>query len=282
MSGKRRDSADLTALIEQGISRGLDVVDAFMAVARTPGSTRALARDHRRALAVQQRILKRHERRILRWRRTFTSGVVLAGATGSIGVLDLALEAGGTQGAIGPWPLWFVLAGFGAAFAIRARMKLRRAVAPDLPALGAPPPGLLPRQAIGANEVSRFVSVRMQLVHVAASVDVLNPAAGDELRRADAQAAGPLTALAERLALLHQLQVELPDSTVAEAARTSADVVRERLAAGCGMYEELLAAAARLLAAPDPGQNTGAILDPAVQAMIAYAHGLQRASETFD
>lgn len=282
VSGKRRDATELAALVELGISRGLDVVDAFMAVASTPASSRALAREHRRALQAQQRILRRHEKRVTRLRRTATGGTVVAGAAGSIGILDVAIEAGGSAGAFGPWPLWFVIAGVGGLAAWRARVRLRAMPSPNLPAISAAPPQAIPRSAIGSSEVSRFISVRMQLGRVASSVDSLHPGAGDELRRADAQAAGPLTALAERLSLLHQLQVELPNSTAADAARASAFVVSERLASGCATYEELLAAAARLLAAPDPGQTTTVILDPAVQAMVAYAHGLQRASDAFD
>ena len=42
----------------------------------------------------------------------------------------------------------------------------------------------------------------------------------------------------------------------------------------------LLAAAARLLSAPDASRSTSQVLGPAIDAMVAYAHGLQHASAT--
>jgi hypothetical protein len=111
------------------------------------------------------------------------------------------------------------------------------------------------------------------------SVERLYPGAGGELQRADAEAATPLTALCERLRVLDDLQRELPGSSAAAAAVTSAEVVRTRLAEGCATYDDLLAAAAALLASPDLDRRTSDILAPAVAAMLAYAHGLQRASD---
>jgi len=55
--------------------------------------------------------------------------------------------------------------------------------------------------------------------------------------------------------------------------------IRQRLDEGCDTYDELLAAAARLLAAPDLSRPTADILNPAIDAMVAYAHGLQRAAD---
>ena len=62
-------------------------------------------------------------------------------------------------------------------------------------------------------------------------------------------------------------------------AAAASELVRTRLADGCATYDELLAAAARLLAAPDITRSTSDILGPAVNAMIAYSHGLQRAAD---
>lgn len=283
MNRKRRDAEDLAARIEQGLNRGLDVVDAFFAVAGGRRSaSRAFAREQRRALESQQRILIRHERQTHRWRRSITTGSVIAGGAGSIGALDLAVEAGGGGGAFGPPFVWFGLAAIGGVLAWRAHRKLRSAGEPPATMPVIAPPVSLPRSAIGATEVERLISVRMQTLQMAVTVKPLSPDAADELRRADAEAAGPLTALAERLSLLHQLQSELPNSAAARAAQTSAIIVQERLANGCETYEELLAASARLLAAPDSQRSTATILEPAVAAMVAYAHGLQKAYETFE
>lgn len=137
----------------------------------------------------------------------------------------------------------------------------------------------MPRGSVGAVEVQRLTQVRAQVLNMSPSLDRLYPGAGDELRRADAEAAGPLTALAERLAVLDQLQRELPGTTAAASAARSATAVRDRLAEGCDTYDHLLAAAAQLLSAPDMSRSTSEILTPAVNAMLAYAHGLQTASD---
>ena len=79
--------------------------------------------------------------------------------------------------------------------------------------------------------------------------------------------------------VLDQLQRELPGTSAAASAATSAELVRARLAEGCATYDELLAAAARLLAAPEMARSTQEILAPAINAMLAYAHGLQRAAD---
>jgi hypothetical protein len=283
VSKKRRDGDELAALIEQGLNRGLDVIDAFWAVAGSGrGTSRALAREQRRALESQRRLARRHERLVNRRRRSMTTGAVVAGAAGSIGVLDLAVEAGGSGGAFGPPFVWFGIAALGGVMSWRARGQLRSVGAPPVTIPVIAPPAPLPRSAVGAIEVERLTSVRMQILQMAVTIEPLSSDAADELRRADAEAAGPLTALADRLALLHQLQRELPNSPAADAARSSALVVKERLASGCATYEELLAASARLLAAPDAQRSTGEILEPALAAMVAYAHGLQTAYETFE
>jgi hypothetical protein len=116
-------------------------------------------------------------------------------------------------------------------------------------------------------------------MNIAPSLDRLYPGSGAELRRADTEAAGPLTALAERLSVLDRMQRELSGTSAAESAAASALVVRDRLAAGCETYDSLLAAAARLLASPDMSRSTEEVLRPAVDAMVAYAHGLERAAD---
>ncbi len=71
----------------------------------------------------------------------------------------------------------------------------------------------------------------------------------------------------------------MPGTEPARAATAAAEEVRGRLARGCATYESLLAAAATLLAAPDIARSTEDVLNPAVEAMTAYAHGLARAAE---
>jgi len=106
---------------------------------------------------------------------------------------------------------------------------------------------------------------------------VLHPAAGKELVNADAQAAGALNALCERLLVLHQLAASLPGTAAANSATSAAGVVASRLDVGCDSYDNLLAAAAELLASPDLTEMVN--LQPAADSLIAYSHGLMRASD---
>ena len=275
MTKPRRDPAEVAALIEQGVARGMDVVESWLAATgRGPKApTRALATEHRRQLAEGQRQVLRHRTRVAGLKSQVTGGAVVAGVGGSIAVIDAVT---GPPSSL--W-LWLGATGIGLLVSVRARWKLRGVgPGPELPALVGPPP-TLPRGATGQPEVARFTSVRVQVMTMAPSLDRLYPGAGDELRRADLEAAGPLTALCERLAVLDQLQRELPGTSAATTARESAEVVRARLSAGCATYDDLLAAAARLLSAPDLARSTEEVLAPAVNAMLAYAHGLQRAAD---
>jgi hypothetical protein len=271
----RRDPAEVAALIEQRVSRGLDLVDSFLAVTgKGPkASSKALAVEHRRAVAANRRDVKRHRTRVSTLKSEVTGGAVVAGVGGSIGLIDAAT---GSPSSL--W-LWFGAAAVGLIVSVRARIRLRDVgPAPRELTLVGPPPAI-PRGSVGSAEIARFTSVRVQIMNMTPPLERLYPGAGDELRRADNEAAGPLTALAERLVVLDELQRELPGTSAAVSAARSAELVRSRLAEGCATYDELLAAAARLLAAPDATRSTAAILSPAVDAMLAYAHGLQKASE---
>jgi hypothetical protein len=271
----RRDAAELAASIEAQVSRGLDLVDSFLSVTgRGPKSgSKALAVEHRKAVAANQREVARYRGRIGRLRSQVTGGAVVAGVGGTVGLIDVVTPVDG------PLLLWFGAAGLGLVISVRARMKLRHVGPPprELELVGPPP--ALPRGAFGSAEVARFTAVRVQVMTMAPTLDRLYPGAGDELRRADNEAAGPLTALAERLRVLDQLQRELPGTSAATSAASASKDVAARLATGCATYDELLAAAARLLAAPDPTRSTEQILAPAVDAMVAYAHGLERAAD---
>lgn len=229
-------------------------------------------------MAQQQREVMRQRSRRASLRSQAVGGAVAAGVSGSIGLLDVVATIGGSD-VPGPTPMWFAVAAISALVSVRGQRRLRRLPpAPEPIALvGAPP--TLRRQAIGASEVSRFTAVRVHVMTMAPSLDHLYPGAGDELRRADAEAAGPLTALCERLRVLDDLQRELPGTSAATTAAASAEVVRTRLADGCRTYDDLLAAAAQLMAAPDLSRSTEVVLTPAIDAMLAYAHGLQRASD---
>jgi hypothetical protein len=276
----RRDPAELAALIEQGVAKGLDLVDAFRsATGKGPrGANRALELEHRKALAANRTAVRKHTSRVQGLRTEMTGGAVVAGAGGAAGLIDVVTSA--TGGSFpGPAWMWLGSAAVGLFVSVRARRQLRHVGPPPIVIDPVAPPPVLPRGAVGQAEVARFSSVRVQVVNITPQLDRLYPGSGQELRRADLEAAGPLTALCERLLVLDQMQRELPGTSAAASAAKSAQLVRARLARGCEKYDELLAAAARLLAAPDYTRSTEAILGPAVDAMLAYAHGLQKAAD---
>ncbi len=107
----RRDPAELAALIEQRVTRGLDLVDSFLAVTgRGPKvSSKALALEHRKAVAANQRDVSRYRLRVNRLKSEVTGGAVVAGVGGSIGLID---AVGGAPSSL--W-LWFGAAGVGPA-----------------------------------------------------------------------------------------------------------------------------------------------------------------------
>lgn len=282
MTPARPDPAELAARIEQGVARGVDLVDSFRMVTGKPprNSTKALALEHRKAVEANRKRQTKWRVRAKSYQSQATGGAVVGGVGGAFGLIDVITGTTTAGGGI-PFPAWswFAAAGVGLVLSIRGRRRLRRlGPQPTLLEPVAPPPSM-PKGRVGSVEVARLTSVRVQVMHVAPALDRLYPGAGDELRRADNEAAAPLTALAERLVVLDQLQRELPGTSAARSASASSEVVRQRLDDGCSTYDELLAAAARLLAAPDISRSTSDILGPAVTAMVAYAHGLQRASD---
>jgi len=279
----RRDPAELAAKIERGVARGLDLVDSFRIVTGRPprNPTKALALEHRRAVEANRRRQSKWRARAKAYQSQATCGAVVGGIGGAVGLIDVVTETT-TSGAGIPFPawMWFSVAGIGLLVALRGRRRLRRLGPQPADFEAVAPPPSMPKGRVGSVEVSRLTTARVQVMTVAPALDRLYPGAGTELRRADKEAAAPLTALAERLVVLDQLQRELPGTSAARSAAASSELVRQRLDDGCDTYDELLAAAATLLAAPDITRSTSEILGPAVSAMVAYAHGLQRAAES--
>lgn len=276
MAKRHRDPAELAALIEQQVNRGLSLVEAFTQVTgKNAKTSRTLAIEHKRTVDDNRKALARYRRKVESAKTRMVGGGVVAGVTGAAGVVGLAT---GDPGVGGPL-LLFTAAGVGLFVSLRARLRLK-SMGPEPRFLEAvAPPPSLPSGRMGSAEIARFTSVRVQVLKMAPALDRLYPGSGDELRRADNEAAVPLTALAERLVILDQLQRDMPGTSAASTAASSSQVVRVRLADGCATYDELLAAAARLLAAPDATRSTQDVLGPAVNGMVAYAAGLHRLAD---
>lgn len=277
------DRDQFARVVQAGISKGMDVVDAWrQARAQRPNAqARALEAEQQRRLAEQQRALRRHQRRQRRLDNEVTGGIAVAGVAGTLGVLDIVIEStAATAGVYGPAWIWIALAAGGGITAAVARRT--RAQLPPAPRVDVLPVTTMtvPADAIGAEQAQRLTSLRLQLAQVIPAIDRLHPGAAEDLRRADLEAAPQLHALVERLVVLHGIRIEMT-GTPAEAAATSAAVeVRERLATGCATYERLIAASATMLAAPDIARGTDEVLAPAVEGLTAYAHGLKRAANS--
>lgn len=277
---KKRSPEDLAQLVQVGLARGLDIVDAWRAATDSmPRSLsteqRQLERAHQQAVEQHRRSLRKHERSVQRLHTRVTAGTVGA-VTGS------ALFLAAVPGDMEVWGFaGLALGAFSGVAALTARRRLRDVAPPPPPRIPSPPPAPLPSGARGAAESNRLTQLRIQLAQVVPAIDRLHPGAGEELRRADAEAAPPLGALVERLAVLDRMERTMPGTSVAAAAGSAAEEVRLRLDAGCATYERLLAASATLLAAPDVGRSTDEVLGPALEAMSAYSHGLARSAQAF-
>ncbi|MGY9079799.1 MAG: hypothetical protein ACKVKB_03275 [Candidatus Nanopelagicales bacterium] len=260
MSRQARTPAEISAMVEAGIARGLNVIDAFTAAT----GNRTLDRAHKKELATQKSARRKHQARV----ESFRFGAVAGGGT--------AIAGGALAIVISNPALWLIAVG-GAVISIMSIRGWRR-LGPEPVGRGSVAPATpLPRGAIGRDCVKRYLAVRTQVVNMSSSVSVLHPAAGKELVNADAQAAVALNTLCDRLLVLHQLAASLPGTAAAASAASAAQVVASRLALGCDSYDKLLAAAAELLASPDIAGMVN--LQPAADSLIAYSHGLMRASD---
>ena len=247
-------------MVEAGIARGLNVIDAFTAAT----GNRTLDRAHKKELATQKSARRKHQARV----ESFRFGAVAGGGT--------AIAGGALAIVISNPALWLIAVG-GAVISIMSIRGWRR-LGPEPVGRGSVAPATpLPRGAIGRDCVKRYLAVRTQVVNMSSSVSVLHPTAGKELVNADAQAAVALNTLCDRLLVLHQLAASLPGTAAAASAASAAQVVASRLALGCDSYDKLLAAAAELLASPDIAGMVN--LQPAADSLIAYSHGLMRASD---
>lgn len=247
-------------MVEAGIARGLNVIDAFTAAT----GNRTLDRAHKKELATARSVRRRYQAHLdsLRFGAIAGGGTAVAG-----GVLAIASVSPG---------LWIVCAG-GAAISVVSIRSWRRIGERPVARNLVPPATPLPRGAIGRDCVKRYLNVRTQVVNMSASVSVLHRDAGVEMVNADAEAAVALNALCDRLLVLHQLGASLPGTAAATSAASAARVLVSRLDVGCEGYDNLLAAAAELLASPDIGGMVN--LQPAADSLIAYSYGLMRASD---
>jgi hypothetical protein len=260
----------VTRLVQQGA----DVVEAYLA--SSPSAIEVQNKARREAIERHERKVRRYEKRMADSKRGFRTMSIASLGLGAGGVVDVL-----TQLVPGPTPAFFVASALAALSARNKRRFVRNSKPPSQPELPSAAPPRLPSGAIGQVEAEQFARVRNQLVDLIPSLSGIHPDAGRELKSADSEAGAALAGLVQRLALLDRIRTDLDGSQAAAAATTAAQDVRGRLAEGVETYDRLLAAAATMLAAPDMGRTSIQVLGPAIEALTAYAHGLEASAETF-
>jgi hypothetical protein len=205
-----------------------------------------------------------------------TQAVVAGGAAGVLGVATL----GSGFNPIGD----IILAGLAAASGVVSFRSSRKAreLAAHPPEVAVPPlpPARLRPGARGAAQAER---VRLALLHMydlIPNVYALHPQAGHDLGRAVSEVEPLLRGQVERLAALDRIECEMPGSTPAWAAAKGAADIANRLDAGAVALEDLITAAATMLAAPDLIDGVTEVLLPAIDSLAAYAYGLHQASRS--
>jgi hypothetical protein len=261
--------------LERAIAAGMSLVrqarEAARANAAPASRERQMAEAHRAALVRHEMDLRRHQGRIA----GLKAGVVASGA----GTVVMGAATVGSVGSPGQMAFFGVLSAASAALGLNARRREKELVShPPVPVLPPLPPARLRPGARGTEEVDRVANALVHLYDLVPSVGRLYPQAGQELWRAVTDVEPLLRGQVERLASLDRIEWEMPGSRAARAAIEAGDEIVKRLRAGADALEELIAASARMLAAPDIGDAVPDALAPAIMSLEAFAHGLGAAS----
>ncbi len=256
---------------------GMDLVRQARAAAKsgtTPADRdRQMAEAHRAALVRYEADLRRYQGRVSSYR----AGTI-AGGAGSAVLGVATVSAAGTGAPVEMVLLGGLAVGSGLV-GWRSRRRARDLEAhPPVPRLPPLPPARLRPGARGGDQADRVANALLHLYDLVPNVGRLFPEAGRELWRAVSDVEPLLRGQVERLASLDRIEWEMPDSRAAEAAIAAGTDITGRLRGGADALEDLLAAAARMLAAPDIGDGVPDALAPAIDSLDAFAHGLDAAS----
>ncbi len=281
--GENRDSGDT---IGRWLARGMEAFETARVQRARRTDPFALA-EQRRQVAIAQRsqvqaaqvaMDNRYRRMVARLHTRATTGMYVAAGAGGLGVIDVAtvpVQSGGVIPGGPGW--WFLAAAVSGLVSLRARYRLRTVEPPAPLALPVVPPPLLMPGSVGAEEAAELAAAEAQLYAMIPAVDELHSEAGLGLRATVSSVQPSMYQLIERIHLVAQV-----DAFAAPQAADAAEVLRRRLADGVKAYQQLIAATATLLAAPDPAGPASLRLANATAELEAYAAGLGAASDAFD
>ena len=261
--------------LERAMQLGMDLVRQAREAAKSnsaPASRdRQMAEAHRAALVRYEGQVRQHQGRIAGAK----AGVVAGGA----GTAVLGLSTVASAGSPGQMLFLGGLTAGTAALGWRARRRAKDLEAhPPVPQLPPLPPARLRPGARGADQADRVANALLHLYDLVPNVGRLYPQAGQELWRAVSDVEPLLRGQVERLASLDRIEWEMPGSRAADAAIAAGTEITSRVRAGADALEDLIAAAARMLAAPDIGDGVPDALAPAIDSLDAFAHGLHAAN----
>ena len=254
---------------------GMDLVrqarEAAKANAAPVSRDRQMAEAHRAALVRYEGQVRQHQGRI--------AGAKAGAVAGGAGTAVLGLSTVASAGSPGQMVFLGGLTAGTAALGWRARRRAKDLEAhPPVPQLPPLPPARLRSGARGADQADRVANALLHLYDLVPNVGRLYPQAGQELWRAVSDVEPLLRGQVERLASLDRIEWEMPGSRAADAAIAAGTEITGRLRAGADALEDLIAAAARMLAAPDIGDGVPDALAPAIDSLDAFAHGLNAAN----
>jgi hypothetical protein len=261
--------------LERAMQLGMDLVrqarEAAKATSVPASRDRQMAEAHRAALVRYEGQVRQHQGRV--------AGAKAGMVAGGAGTAVLGLSTVASAGSPGQMIFLGGLTAGTAALGWRARRRAKDLEAhPPVPQLPPLPPARLRPGARGADQADRVANALLHLYDLVPNVGRLYPQAGQELWRAVSDVEPLLRGQVERLASLDRIEWEMPGSRAADAAIGAGTEITGRLRAGADALEDLIAAAARMLAAPDIGEGVPDALAPAIDSLDAFAHGLNAAN----
>ena len=265
-------TANAGRALERAMQIGIDLARQAREAARSNSDPDSrMAKAHQSALVRYEGEVRHHRGRI--------AGAKAGMVAGGAGTAVLGLSTVTVAPSPGGMAVLGGLTAGTAALTWRARRKAKDLEShPPVAQLPPLPPARLRSGARGAEQADRVAKALLHLYDLVPNVGHLYPQAGQELWRTVSEVEPLLRGQVQRLASLDRIEWEMPGSRAAEAAIAAGSAITGRLHGGADALEDLIAAAARMLAAPDIDDVVPDTLAPAIDSLDAFAHGLNAAN----